>query len=94
MAVRQGYGKVAGTDALVFAYDTGDTRNSYKGESTTNQFTNPDFSNGTTGWTFGSWDGGRYTYTTETVIGPFGKPVTALKIVNHLGHFVCTLPSG
>lgn len=81
MAVRHGYGKVAGTDALVFAYDTGDTRNSYKGESTTNQFTNPDFSNGTTGWTFGSWDGGRYTYTTETVIGPFGKPVTALKIV-------------
>ena len=36
MAVRQGYGKIAGTDALVFAYDTGDTRNSYKGEPTTN----------------------------------------------------------
>lgn len=36
MAVRQGYGKIAGTDALVFAYDTGDTRNSYKGEPTVN----------------------------------------------------------
>jgi len=36
MAVRHGYGKIAGTDALVFAYDTGDTVNSYKGEPTTN----------------------------------------------------------
>jgi hypothetical protein len=36
MAVQQGYGKVAGADALVFAYDTGDTRNSYRGEPTTN----------------------------------------------------------
>lgn len=36
MAVRHGYGKIAGTDALVFAYDTGDTRNSYKGEPTVN----------------------------------------------------------
>lgn len=36
MAVRHGYGKIAGTDALVFAYDTGDARNSYKGEPTTN----------------------------------------------------------
>ena len=41
MAVRHGYGKVAGTDALVFAYDTGDTRNSYKGEPTENLITNP-----------------------------------------------------
>lgn len=38
MAVRHGYGKVAGTDALVFAYDTGDAVNSYKGEPTTNAF--------------------------------------------------------
>ena len=36
MAVRHGYGKIAGADALVFAYDTGDTRNSYRGEPTTN----------------------------------------------------------
>lgn len=32
MAIQHGYGKLAGTDALVFAYDTGDTRNSFKGE--------------------------------------------------------------
>ena len=36
MAVRHGYGKIAGADALVFAYDTGDTRNSYKGKPATN----------------------------------------------------------
>ena len=36
MAVQQGYGKMAGTDALVFAYDTGDAVNSYKGQPTTN----------------------------------------------------------
>jgi hypothetical protein len=36
MAVRHGYGKIAGADALVFAYDTGDTINSYKGEPTIN----------------------------------------------------------
>jgi hypothetical protein len=52
MAVRHGYGKVAGTDALVFAYDTGDTKNSYKGEPTTNLVTNGNFSNGKTGWGF------------------------------------------
>ena len=38
MAVRHGYGKIAGTDALIFAYDTGDTINSYRGRPTTNQF--------------------------------------------------------
>ena len=38
MAVQQGYGKMAGTDALVFAYDTGDAVNSYKGRPTVNQF--------------------------------------------------------
>ena len=36
MAVQQGYGKMAGTDALVFAYDTGDAVNSYSGRPTTN----------------------------------------------------------
>ena len=36
MAVRHGYGKIAGTDALVFAYDTGDTENSYKGRPAVN----------------------------------------------------------
>ena len=41
MAVRHGYGKIAGADALVFAYDTGDTRNSYKGEPTENVVNDP-----------------------------------------------------
>lgn len=50
MAVRHGYGKIAGADALVFAYDTGDTRNSYKGEPTENLADNANFSNGTTNW--------------------------------------------
>ena len=50
MAVRHGYGKIAGTDALVFAYDTGDTRNSYKGEPTTNMYI--DWQN----YTAGSWE--------------------------------------
>jgi hypothetical protein len=45
MAVRHGYGKVAGTDALVFAYDTGDTVNSYKGEPTENLFPYPQLTN-------------------------------------------------
>ena len=47
MAVRHGYGKIAGADALVFAYDTGDTRNSYKGEPTENLFPYPQFTNHT-----------------------------------------------
>ena len=49
MAVRHGYGKIAGADALVFAYDTGDTRNSYKGEPTTNLTTDTPSQ--------GGWDG-------------------------------------
>lgn len=36
MAAQHGYGKMAGTDALEFAYDTGDSRNSFIGEPTTN----------------------------------------------------------
>jgi hypothetical protein len=40
MAVQQGYGKMAGANSLVFAYDTGDTVNSYKGEPTTNILNN------------------------------------------------------
>ena len=58
MAVRHGYGKIAGTDALVFAYDTGDTRNSYRGEPTTNLVTNPTFigtSNTQTGGPSRNW---------------------------------------
>ena len=68
------------SDSIVFNYDTGDTVNSYVGEPTTNQFTNPAFTNGTTGWIFGSWDGTRYAYTVENTVGPFGQIVPALKI--------------
>jgi len=38
MAVQQGYGKMAGANSLVFAYDTTDTKNSFKGRPTVNQF--------------------------------------------------------
>ena len=38
MAVQQGYGKAAGANSLVFAYDSTDTRNSFKGRPTVNQF--------------------------------------------------------
>lgn len=46
MAVKHGYGKSAGTDALVFAYDTGDTTNSYKGQPTTNIMNTTDRAHG------------------------------------------------
>lgn len=36
MGIAQGYGRTAGGNSLIFAYDTGDTRNSYIGEPTTN----------------------------------------------------------
>lgn len=71
-----------GEENLVFGYDLADVINSYKGEPTTNQYTNPTFSNGTTGWTFGSWDG-NISYTTATVTGPYGKDVTALKLTKN-----------
>lgn len=38
MAVQQGHGKMAGANSLVFAYDTGDKVNSFKGRPTVNQF--------------------------------------------------------
>ena len=38
MAVQQGYGKAAGANSLVFAYDITDTRNSFKGEPTVNLY--------------------------------------------------------
>ena len=43
MAASTGYSKVA-TSGLVFAYDTGDTYNSYKGEPTTNYWNGNQFS--------------------------------------------------
>jgi len=81
MAVAQGYGKTI-TSGSVFAYDVADTRNSYIGEPTTNQYTNPDFTNGTTGWSFGSWDG-NVTYGTDNVVGPFGKTIPVLKLTKN-----------
>jgi len=75
------------TDGLVFGYDTGygvadnhtDTR-FYHGRPTTNMYTNSDFSNGTTGWTFASWDGNISYTTVNDIIGPYGEPVSALKL--------------
>jgi hypothetical protein len=43
MAVAQGYGKTV-TSGSVFAYDTGDTRNSYIGEPTTNIYSTDGYS--------------------------------------------------
>lgn len=65
MAVQHGYGKIAGANSLVFAYDTGDTRNSFKGEPTTNEFTTA-FRDGASGLTgAGTLQPG--------VVGPFGR---------------------
>lgn len=50
------------TEGLVFGYDADDRSNYYKGEPTTNLFTNSYFSNGTIGWAFGSWTSTSYTY--------------------------------
>ena len=73
MAVQQGYGKMAGTDALVFAYDTGDAVNSYKGRPTTN-YGPASFGNwGTEGSAeriaTGNTYNGQPTYNCRTVVG-------------------------
>ena len=72
---------------LEFAFDTGysstfNNSSNYlhnKGEPTTNLYTNSDFSNGETGWTFGSWDG-NISHTATTIVGPNGKTVSANKL--------------
>jgi hypothetical protein len=71
---------------LVFGYDTGygvaDNSTStrfYPGEPTTNLYTNSDFSNGETGWTFSSWDG-NISHAATTVEGPYGETVSANKL--------------
>ena len=76
-------------DNLVFGYDTGygvadntTVTRFYPGEPTTNLYTNSDFSNGETGWTFGSWDG-NITHTATTLIGPYGKTVSANKLTKN-----------
>lgn len=72
---------------LEFAFDTGysstfNNSSNYlhnKGEPTTNLYTNSDFSNGETGWTFASWDG-NISHTATTIVGPNGKTVSANKL--------------
>lgn len=46
MAVAQGYNITSAPNNLMFAYDTGDTVNCYLGKSTTNFYTNGDFTGG------------------------------------------------
>jgi uncharacterized delta-60 repeat protein len=50
------------------------------GEATTNQYQNPAFENSTTSWQFGSWDNNIFQYSVETVTGPLGNQIKALKI--------------
>ena len=68
MAVAQGYGKTV-TSGSVFAYDTGDTRNSYRGEPTTNICT---------GVAYSIYDSGATNYRNQTNPIP---PVTGYEVV-------------
>lgn len=72
MAVRHGYGKIAGADALVFAYDTGDTRNSYKGEPTVNLAANIQ--------TLEAWSGATSIREDAPEYGPGWKKITFTEI--------------
>lgn len=76
MAVQQGYGKMAGTDALVFAYDTGDAVNSYKGEPVTNLWDSVLNTQSLRTHTKHYWNGKKWTedatYTHPGVEGPRG----------------------
>ena len=76
MAVRHGYGKVA-TDGLVFAYDTGDTKNSYPGEPTTN--INP------TGVAFGH-NSGNYENEVEVTDAPEKGPGWKKVVIKNRGN--------
>ena len=73
-------------EGLVFGYDTGygvssnNVATRYNpGEPTTNMYTNSDFSNGESDWTFASWDG-NISHTATTVQGPYGNTVSAVKL--------------
>jgi hypothetical protein len=73
-------------DDLVFGYDTGhgitnvNTATRFcPGQPTINLYTNSDFSNGGTGWTFGSWDG-NISHAAATLVGPYGQIVSARKL--------------
>jgi len=72
-------------EGLIFGYDTGYGVSSnnvgtryYPGEPTVNMYTNSDFSNGESDWTFSSWDG-NISHTATTVQGPYGNTVSAVK---------------
>jgi len=84
MAVRHGYGKIAGTDALVFAYDTGDTRNSYRGEPTVNLHPSPEDVSTWTGNLFNNWINSAYT--SNVSIAPNGT-LTADRLGDGYGKF-------
>lgn len=75
MAVRHGHGKVV-TSGLVFAYDTGDTRNSYKGEPVENLWDSMLNTQSLRAHTKHYWDGRKWiedaTYTHPGVDGPKG----------------------
>lgn len=74
MGIAQGYGRAAGSNGLVFAYDTGDTRNSYIGEPTTNLI-NPASLNIYSWWT-------RAVQTLETLPNEtyYGMPIYRLSL--------------
>jgi len=71
MAVAQGYGKTV-TSGSVFAYDTGDTRNSFIGEPTVNAISNAD--------TMASWTNYYRTVASSTFTTEFGT--TGYRFVN------------
>ena len=77
MAVRHGYGKIAGADALVFVYDTGDTRNSYRGEPTTNLITD------TTAFGSSFWNQKSGTITANDQVGPRGVQTAAQTVATN-----------
>ncbi len=96
MAVQDGYGKVSGSESLVFAYDLKDTINSYRGEPATNS-QNGDISamtqSGFDSWScydgnppYHTW-GINQSKTFVTIPGPFGTSVNAMLYHNFNGGF-------
>ena len=70
------------TDGLVQYFDANNVASYFNNIPTTNQYINPEFDNNASSWTFGSWDG-NISRTTETVVGPFGKEITVLKLTKN-----------
>jgi hypothetical protein len=78
MAVANGYGKVA-TSGSVFMYDVGDTRNSFKGQPTTNAVGNLNNFNPLDLYTTWASSGNACTLSKDTLQSPVGN--TPLKMV-------------